>query len=80
MDDTTGIILSTARAALAALETALDAMADLADKDHFDYTLIHDMTARRDALHWRIERLLANAGDEAALARLNRASERQPRD
>ena len=54
-------------------------MTDLADKDHFDYTLIHDMTARRDALGWRIERLLADYGDEAALARINRASERRPR-
>ena len=79
MDTTTAEILSTARAAHAALETALDAMTALADKDHFDYTLIHDMTARRDALGWRIERLLADYGDEAALARINRASERRPR-
>lgn len=75
MDITTAEILATARAAHAALETALDAMNDLAGKDHFDYTLIHDMTARRDALRWRIERLLADYGDKQALARINRASE-----
>ena len=80
MNTTTADKLATARAAHAALETALDAMTALADKEHFDYALIHDMTARRDALGWRIERLLADAGDEAALARINRASERQPRD
>ena len=79
MDTTTAEILSTARAAHAALETALDAMNELAGKDHFDYTLIHDMTARRDGLHWRIEKLLADDGDEAALARINRASEPRPR-
>ena len=43
---------STARAAVAALETAR--RADLADKAPLDYALIHDMTARRDDLRWRI--------------------------
>lgn len=62
MDTTTARILATSRAAVAALETALDAMADLVDKEHFDYALIHDMTARRDNLRWRIERLLSDYG------------------
>ena len=52
--NTTTTRISPPRAAHAALETALDAMTALTDKGHFDYALIHDMTARRDALRWRI--------------------------
>lgn len=66
MDTTTARILATSRAAHAALETALDAMTALTDKRHYDYALIHDMTARRDDLRWRIERLLADYGDKAS--------------
>ena len=63
MNTTTTENLATARAAHAALETALDAMAALTDKGHFDYALIHDMTARRDALRWRMEEMSADDGD-----------------
>lgn len=66
--------LSTARAAHTACEHALEAMEALTVKREFDYQLIHSLQARRDDLHWRIEELLADAGDKAAQMRLERAS------
>ena len=66
--------LAAVRAAHDALEAAIIAMGALQGSDR-DSGLEHDMTTAYDNLHWSIEEMLADAGDKAAMRRLQNAAE-----